>query len=98
MGFFDPNPSDKPDVPAPAVTTEKTSAAGGVLPQLAAAREKLRSRDLPGAMAIYEEVLASAGDRADVLVTVSADLGTTGHVREMIELLAPRYDAQRHGA
>jgi hypothetical protein len=48
-------------------------------------------------MAIYEEVLAVAGDRADVLVTISSDLGTKGQSREIIELVAPRYDAQRHG-
>jgi hypothetical protein len=33
----------------------------GVAPRLAAAREKLDARDLPGALAIYEEVLASPG-------------------------------------
>jgi hypothetical protein len=32
-----------------------------------------------------------------VLVTISGDLGVSGHMREIIELLAPRYDAQRHG-
>jgi hypothetical protein len=68
-----------------------------VLPQLAAAKAKLVAKDLPGAMAVYEEVLASAGDRPDVLLTLSGDLGTHGHVRELVELVAPRYDAQRHG-
>ncbi len=49
-------------------------------------------------MAIYEEVLAgSAGDRADVLVAISGDLGSHGHVAEIVELIAPRYDADRHG-
>jgi hypothetical protein len=68
------------------------------LPQLAAAREKLKAKDLPAAMAIYERVLAEANERSDVLMTVSADLGTHGHVRELIELLAPRYDVEKHGA
>ncbi len=68
------------------------------MPQLAAARAKLNAKDVPGAVAIYENVLAGAADRADVLVTISGDLGTTGHVKELIELIAPRYDAQRHGA
>lgn len=77
---------------------EKTAAAGGVLPRLTEARAKLKARDLPGAMAIYEEVLAVAADRSDVMVTISADLGTNGHVREIIELLAPRYDVEKHGA
>ena len=83
--------------PASEPSLEKPAAAGGVLPQLAAARTKLAARDLPGAMAIYEQVFSAAGDRPDVLLTASADLGTHGHIRELIELLAPRYDAQRHG-
>ncbi len=98
MGFFDRKPADQTVAPATPSATEKPSAAGGVLPQLAAAREKLRAKDIAGAMAVYEGVLAGAGDRADVLVTISGDLGTAGHVKELIELLAPRYDAQRHGA
>lgn len=71
--------------------------AGGVKPRLVAGRERLEANDLPGALAIYEEILASAGDRADVLVTISGDLGTHGHVAEIVELIAPRYDAARHG-
>jgi hypothetical protein len=70
---------------------------GGVMPRLAVARQKLEARDLPGAIAIYEEVLAAAGDRADVLVTISGDLGSSGHLAPIVELVAPRYDAQRHG-
>jgi hypothetical protein len=61
------------------------------------AREKLEEKDLPGAMQIYEEVLATAGDRADVLVTISGDLGSTGNIPQIVELIAPRYDALRHG-
>ncbi len=67
------------------------------MPRLAEARGKLEVRDLPGAMAIYEEVLGAAGDRADVLVTISGDLGSSGHLLPIIELVAPRYDARRHG-
>lgn len=105
MGFFDrlsPKKPDNPPAPAPvspvAPAPEKTAAAGGVLPRLTEARAKLKARDLPGAMAIYEEVFAVAADRSDVMVTISADLGTNGHVREIIELLAPRYDVEKHGA
>lgn len=67
------------------------------MPQLVTARRLLEAKDLPGAMAQYEQVLATAGDRADVLVTISGDLGVNGHVREIVELVAPRYDAERHG-
>ena len=85
MGFFDRKPADQPalsSTPAPAAG----GAARGVLPQLAEAREKLKAKDIAGAVAIYENVLASAGDRADVLVTLSGDLGASGHVKELIEL------------
>jgi hypothetical protein len=78
--------------PSPAVP-ETT----GVAPRLAAARERLDAGDLPGALAIYDEVLAIGGDRADVLVTISGDLGSTGNIPKIIELVAPRYDAGRHG-
>lgn len=102
MGFFDlfaekkSSPAPKPAAPASAPTPELMG--GGVMPQLLAARERLEANDLAGAVAIYEEVLATAGDRADILVTISADLGVTGHVRQIIELVAPRYDVERHGA
>jgi hypothetical protein len=97
MGFFDRSNEKKP-APLPAAAGDPIApSAGGVMPQLAAAREKLEARDLPGALAIYEQVLADAGDRADVLVAISGDLGSNGHVKPIIELIAPRYDAQRHG-
>ncbi|MBS0663024.1 MAG: hypothetical protein JSR48_07145 [Verrucomicrobia bacterium] len=97
MGFFDrflskSNPAESQPAPA-----EPSASGGGVLPQLVTARERLEAKDLPGALAIYEQVLASAGDRADVLVTISGDLGVTGHVQQIVELVAPRYDAERHG-
>lgn len=102
MGLFDRLSPKKTDHPSAAAAggpaPEKTAAAGGVMPRLAEARAKLKARDLPGALAIYEEVMTSAADRSDVMVTISADLGTNGHVREIIELLAPRYDVEKHGA
>lgn len=110
MGLFDRFTAKKPNQPAtpsesvsahmsPAETPAPTptASAGGVKPRLDAAREKLEARDLPGAVAIYEEVIAAAGERADVLVAISGELGTHGHVNEIIELIAPRYDVDRHG-
>jgi hypothetical protein len=64
---------------------------------LGAAREKLVAKDVAGAVALYEEVLAVTGDRPDVLLTISGDLGSNGYVGPIIELISPRYDAQRHG-
>jgi hypothetical protein len=68
-----------------------------VLPLLTSAREKLEAKDLEGAMAIYEELLRTAGDRPDILVTLSGDLGSCGYVEQIVELVAPHYDADRHG-
>lgn len=109
MGFFDrlagkKTPAAAPAAPAanpePVAAPAPTPAAavsGNVMPRLVAARERIEAKDLPGALAIYEEILATAGDRADVLVTISADLGVNGHLREIVELVAPRYDAEKHG-
>lgn len=95
MGLFDrfTAKKDSSEIPPPA----GAPAAGGVQSQLAAARERLEAKDLPGALALYEQVLAEGGDRADVLVVISGDLGVHGHIQPIIELIAPRYDAQRHG-
>ena len=103
MGLFDrllgknvsapPPPAPAAAEPAVAPPAEPVT----VLPRLAAARACLDAKDLPGALALYEQVLAEAGERADVLVTVSGDLGRHGHVQQIVELIAPRYDAERHG-
>lgn len=97
MGFFDRFSAKKPEQPATPAAPQSEASAGGVMPRLVTARERLEAKDLPGALAIYEQVLIEAGDRADVLVTISADLGITGHIAQIIELIAPRYDAERHG-
>jgi len=102
MGFFDRFSGKKSEpTPAPAVPLEVNGTTpvpvAGVKSRLVAAREKLEALDLPGALAIYEELLTTAGDRADVLVAISGDLGSAGHVAHIIELVAPRYDANRHG-
>ena len=99
MGFFDRFSGKKPSgESAPATLAESASpGASPVMPQLVESRQKLEAKDLPAALSLYEEVLVLAGDRADVLVTISADLGVNGYVKEIIELVAPRYDAERHG-
>ncbi|MDR1010362.1 MAG: hypothetical protein LBM04_04410 [Opitutaceae bacterium] len=81
----------------PAPVTPESALVGAIKTQLLAANGKLQARDLPAAMTIYEELLRTAGDRADVLVTISADLGTAGYIQQIVELVAPRYDAERHG-
>jgi hypothetical protein len=88
-------PAAGPNLPVPAALPEGSAA--NVFGRLRAARERLEAKDLAGAVAIYDEILKSSGDRADVLVTISGDLGSTGHVTQIVELIAPRYDAGRHG-
>jgi hypothetical protein len=97
MGFFDKftGRSPSPDNGAPAAPAGAEGTAIGL--RLATARERLDAKDLKGALAIYEEILGNSGDRADILVTISGDLGATGNIPQIIELIAPRYDANRHG-
>ena len=85
-----------PEISSPDAEAQPTTPPS-IVAALFAAREKLEAKDLAGALALYEPVLANAGDRADVLVTISADLGSTGYVENIVELIAPRYDADRHG-
>jgi len=100
-----PTPKSEPkqgndDAAAP---KQASTPAGNVNPLLKEAREHLDAKDVQAALAIYEKLLgedsASGGvaARADVLVTISGDLGSTGHLREITELVGPRYDAQKHG-
>jgi hypothetical protein len=97
MGFFD-KLAGKPASPSPGTAGMPfDQPVSGIAPRLIAAREKLEEKDLPGAMQIYEEVLATSADRPDVLVTISGDLGSTGNIPQIIELIAPHYDALRHG-
>ena len=101
MGIFDrfsaKNPAPDPGAPAPASPAPAAPPPpGDIRHRLNAAREKLGAKDLAGATAIYKEVLAAIGDRPDVLLTISGDLGSHGYI-PIIELIAPRYDAERHG-
>ena len=92
-----PKPPPGIDPIAPMEETTPTDI-GPVAPKLTAALELLEVRDIDGAKVIYEEILAStAGERPDVLARISGDLGSTGNVATVIELIAQRYDAQRHG-
>ncbi len=96
-------PADPTTPPSPELGSSSSAAPfaapspASVKPLLAAAREKLEAKDLPGAMAVYDELLRTAGDRPDVLVTISGDLGSCGYIPQIVELIAPRYDADRHG-
>jgi len=102
MGLFDRFTSNKDNASTPPQPAEPTGSTtppvpGSVKALLLSAREKLEAKDLPAALAIYEELLVTSGDRPDVLVALSGDLGSCGYVDQIVELVAPRYDAERHG-
>ena len=84
MGLFDRlmGKSSTPTAPAAtsnAAPTEPAPAAvaGNVMPRLVAARQKLEAKDLLGALAIYDEVLAASGDRAGALQATSPNAAFT---------------------
>ena len=74
---------------------------GGIMPRLANAREKLEGKDLPGALVIYEEVLAarrSRRSRADVVLVTISDRrpsARTGMSSRSSRLVAPRMPMPR---
>lgn len=50
-------------------------------------------------MSLYEESLVAAPTPApsDLLTQISGDLGNAGHLPELLDLVLPRYDVDRHG-
>jgi hypothetical protein len=110
MGLFDrfsakkpasgpaaPTGADPAGFPPVAASPAAPPPPADIRQRLNGAREKLLAKDVAGAIAVYEEVLGVTGDRPDVLLTISGDLGSNGYVAPIIELISPRYDAQRHG-
>lgn len=63
------------------------------------ARDALSQRDLPAALAFYEQALALAPRPfpADLLQQISGDLGNNAHLPEILALVGPRYDPAVHG-
>ncbi len=73
-----------------------TAINGSWLPQLYLARYYLEQKDLESAKPLYEYVLNSALDELPVLFIISGDLGNNGYVNEIIDIVAPLYDAEKH--
>ncbi len=63
------------------------------------ARDALEAGNLQDALALYEEALKMVGDPppADVLVMITGDLGTHGHMQEALTIGAARFSAEHHG-
>lgn len=67
--------------------------------QLWLARAALKSRELDKAVLLYRESLSRAPHPvpADLLMQISGDLGNSGHLPEILELVEPQFDATTHG-
>lgn len=67
--------------------------------QLWLARELLQTRKQEEALALYRECLARVTKPipTDLLTQMSGDLGTTGHLPEILQMVEPHFDVQAHG-
>ncbi len=62
------------------------------------ARHALMARRFDRARAHFQEALKAGGARRDLLGEVSGDLSAGGRHKEVLELVAPLYDPQKHGS
>jgi tetratricopeptide (TPR) repeat protein len=69
---------------------------GSYRPQLWLARSHLDSKDINSAKQIYLQILKDHADAPDVLMMISGDLGQHGYVQEMLELVTPIYQPEKH--
>ena len=65
--------------------------------QLWIARDFLEHEDAQSALQIYKQILGSADVTEDGIMMMSGDLGNNGYIEEIIELLLPVFDVERHG-
>jgi hypothetical protein len=69
---------------------------GSWFPQILIAKEHLNKKEFNKAKEIYNLVLEKFKDRGEVLTTISGDLGESGYVQEMIEIISPIYQLEKH--
>ncbi len=62
------------------------------------ARHSLMSQQFQAALAHYEEALKTGGARRDLLGAVAGDLSAAGRHKELLDIIMPVYDPQRHGS
>lgn len=65
--------------------------------QLWMARVLQTRQQLDDAMALYKHALDVSGNHADALAMISGDLGALGLFDEIFDMIAPLYDAEKHG-
>lgn len=66
--------------------------------QLWLARRFLENKKIDSAIELYSRVLDFDGLPHDVYMMISGDLGNGGYLVQMVDLLLPLYDAEKHGA
>lgn len=68
-------------------------------PQMYLAKPAITAGRLDEARALYAEALDRAGSPtpADLLMTISGDLGNAGKLTELLEIVEPRFDINAHG-
>lgn len=71
---------------------------GSWRPQLWLARRFLENKKIDSAIELYSRVLDFDGLPHDVYMMISGDLGNGGYLVQMVDLLLPLYDAEKHGA
>ena len=80
-----------------AAMAEIATEPGAWRPTLHLARAALQRGDVQGALEMYRSVFELAREHGDALMMISGDLGNAGALGEMVELVAPVYDPERHG-
>lgn len=75
---------------------EAAAIPGSWRPQLWLAREHLHGDDVAAATALYQSVLGAGGFDSEALLMISGDLGQSGHVHLIPQLVAPAYQVARH--
>jgi tetratricopeptide (TPR) repeat protein len=70
---------------------------GAWCPQLWLARHHLEQQQVEQAQALYAGVLASGNFDRHALMMIANDLGSTGHLQLILDLIDPVYDEHLHG-
>lgn len=70
---------------------------GSWRPQLWLARRLLEQKKIDSAITIYRKVLESVPDAGDALRMISGDLGNNGYLAQMLDLILPFYEPEKHG-
>lgn len=70
---------------------------GSWRPQLWLARRLLEQKKIDSAITVYRKVLKSAPEAGDALMMISGDLGNNGYLAQMLDLILPIYEPEKHG-